>query len=181
VHGIDRPQIDDTAPPAAKGDLVTDPVDPQGSTEVVTSTTAVPPGIEISHTINPADGFDVVRGPTTDAGGAGDGYATSSSAATAADASPDSSGDAGSVTLVGSESSSGIQTVSDDSAGTDVGVDTQAPTTDDLQIADVGPTVDDATAPVDDVSFQPPADSFSGLDLPNDLAVPDQVDLDDGF
>jgi hypothetical protein len=174
VHGIDRQQIDDTAPPASKGDLVTDPVEPQGSTDVVTSTAAAPPGIEISHTINPADGFGVVRGPTTAGGGAGDGYATSSSAATAADASPDSPGDAGSVTVVGDESGGGIQTVADDSAGSDVGA-----AVDDAP-ASLEPMVD-ATAPVDDVSFQPSTDSFSGLDLPDDLAVPDQVDLDDGF
>jgi hypothetical protein len=66
------------------------------------------------------------------------------------------------ISVVGSGSSGAdIQTVADDGAGTDAPVD--------------------ATVPVDDASFQAPADSFSGLDLPDDLAIPQQVDLDDGF
>ncbi len=160
VQGSDgRPQVDDTAPPASKGDLVTDPADPKGPIDVVTSTTAAPPGLEISHTINPADGFDPVLAPSTAGPGEGDGFASTSSAATAADATSTPSSDASNISVVDSGSSgAGIQTIADDSADTDT------------------------TAPVaDDVSFQAPAESFSGLDLPDDLAIPQQVDLDDGF
>ena len=146
VQGFERPQIEGDGPPKPPRDLVTDPVDPKGSTDVVTSAPPPPAGLEISHTINPDAGFDLPAGPPGSGTGDGDGYASTSSAATA-DTTAASSTDASSISVVGAGSTGGgIQSVTDDV-----------------------------------VPFESPAESFSGLDVPDDLAVPDPADLDDGF
>ena len=171
VQGFERPQIEGDGPPKPPGDLVTDPVDPKGSANVVTSAPPPAAGLEISHTINPDAGFDLPPGaPDPGSGtGDGDGYATASSAATA-DTTAATSTETSSISVVGTGSTgSGIQSVADDATGVGSAVSLDP-------VADAMVTVD-----VDVASFQPPAESFSGLDVPDDLAVPDQAELDDGF
>ena len=116
------PQIEGDAPPKRAGDLVTDPGDGDSadvSTSISTST-VMPPGQEISHTLNPDAGFGSDRGPSVGPGtGGGDDIAGFSSAATASEAPVAAPGDAsGGISLVGSGSSGGgIQTIDGDVTG----------------------------------------------------------------
>jgi hypothetical protein len=95
---------------------VRDPVEPAGTTDTATTTTAAPPAQEISHTINPEAGFDIGRGPSQGpTSGGGDIFASTSSAATAADATTDPPTGSSDISLVGSGSGAhGIQSVASD-------------------------------------------------------------------
>jgi len=202
IEGFTGPQIEGDAPPRRAIDFVKDPIDQDSSVAVDTPATVAPPGEEISHTINPNDGFDPGRDPSPGpgTGGDGDGSGYSSAAATAAEAPAGAAGDTSTgVTNIGSGSNGGIQSV--DVTGLvstptappaapiaeafDVGGIADIAVDDGLQQADAIPVpiepVADTTAIIDTTTDDIGIDLFSGLDMPDDLAVPDEVDLDDGF
>lgn len=200
VQDFDGPQIEGDAPPKQAIDFVRDPIERESTTHIDTPLTA-PPGVEISHTFNNDGGFDLGRapspGPQTGGGdGVGSGnYAHSSDAATAADS---SSSDANSVTVVDSASSgAGIHTVADDVTGmtapsgpNDAVADTGTEQGSTTPVTDV-PPVDDSSMALDHLTvsmsatdaspFDSPSESFSGLDVSDDVALPPEIDLDDGF
>ena len=198
------PQIEGDAPPQRAIDFVKDPVEEDAVATTPTAPTYTP-GTEVSHVINPDGGFDLPRtsvgGPTPNDGGD---FMTASSAATAAEATEPSDGG---IALVGEGGGggSGVQSIADPVTGvppapatSDVSVEaapaadeiTALPTIDDaadafdappMELAEAAP---DGGALMETLSVEPfdvPEPSFVALDVDDSLAVPDEVDLDDGF
>ena len=118
VQGFGGTQIEGDAPPKQAIDFVRDPIEKEST---LSTGTPAPTNSaqEISHTINPDAGFDVPRG-ASGGGSSGGGdpslYGTTSSAATAVDATADSATDTSGISVVGSGSGgAGIHSV--DGAG----------------------------------------------------------------
>jgi hypothetical protein len=154
-HGA-GPQIEDTAPPPPKRDLVTDP-SPEGdpSSVDITKGPVTPPGGGYTDPTNPRDGFGSPQQPGTGSGGGvggNTGREGFSSAAMATDSAADTSGGSSDLKVVDSGSTGrGIQTVAGDDVtgmGTSSGTDSDGDGVSDAQEAIDGTDPNDAASSI---------------------------------